>query len=54
MEKTYFLRSSVLLMSTKKVGSHSDSEKKQNKTVHDNKLIELSEVGNWLNSPYVG
>ena len=31
MEKTYFLRSSVRLMSTKKVGSHSDSEKNRTK-----------------------
>ena len=41
-------------MSTKKVGSHSSSEKKQNKTkkqkkqkkVHDNEPIQFSEVVN--------
>ena len=45
-------------MSTKKVGSHSSSEKKQNrknkKKVHDNEPIQFSEVVNSLNSPYVG
>ena len=34
-------------MSTKKVGSHSSSEKKQNKKkVHDNEPIQFSEVVN--------
>ena len=48
-------------MSTKKVGSHSSSEKKKNKQnrknkkkVHDNEPIQFSEVVNKLNSPYVG
>ena len=48
-------------MSTKKVGSHSSSEKKTNKQnrknkkkVHDNEPIQFSEVVNELNSPYVG